>query len=320
MKESGLTSTQIESHIFKLFPGQANTIVTTQTTGGIITSNIPSATQTFGGVITTTTPATMEGVGLIGVGVSSGSRFDIFSKTISPAQEAWSEQQQKLISFQTYKGIQDTKQDRQQIQLLKSATALRQKQDTKQVQKQKVKQIQLLKQDTKQDSMLKSLLVNLQIGKQTLLQKQILKQPQLFKPTTTTIPPTPIKPIPISLSSVLSKVKKSIVKDEGMFEIFTTKAGKDISIGRAGTQEEAESLLRGTLISSLRAGGFLTKGGKRVRATELKTFGGGEFRLSKASPYKIIEKKEKRLRRKTTGLEIQQFITRGRKSKKNSLF
>jgi len=117
----------------------------------------------------------------------------------------------------------------------------------------------------------------------------------------------PSKPIPISLGKALSQVKKSIAKDEGMFEIFTTKAGKDISIGKAKTQEEAELLLKGTLTKTLRAGGFLTKGGKKVRATELKTFGGGEFRLSKASPYKIIEKKGKRLRRKTTGRQIQFF-------------
>ena len=263
--------------------------------------SMPATTQTLGGVITGTQPATMEQIGLVGSAVSSGSRFDVFGQTQSPVQEAWTDTKQDQRQIQLLK--QDTKQDI----LLKSALVLRQKQDTKQdqrqiqIQKQDTKQIQLLKQDTKQDSMLKSLLVSLQSP------KQLLKQPQVTREMLSPIRPVPTKPVPTTLGGALSRVKKVIAKDEGIFEIFTTKAGKDISIGKAGTQEEAESLLKERLVSSLRAGGFLTKSGKKVRATELKTFGGGEFRLSKVSPFKIIEKKAKRLRKKTTGRQIQFF-------------
>jgi len=138
-----------------------------------------------------------------------------------------------------------------------------------------------------------------QAQKQSL--KQQLKPSQILKLTGDSN---------VGIGKALSQAKGAL----GDFEAFVTKAGKEVSIGTAETQEGAEKLLKGKLISTLSAGGFLTFGGEKIRATKLKSFGGGEFRLSKVSPFKIIEKKRRRLRKSTTGKEIQVF-RKGSKSK-----
>ena len=76
-------------------------------------------------------------------------------------------------------------------------------------------------------------------------------------------------------------------------------------------------MLKSSLKGTLRAGGFIQKGETKLKATELKSFGTGEFRLSKVSPYKIIQKKERRF---GTGGETKeaQYFRKGKK--KRSIF
>lgn len=144
-----------------------------------------------------------------------------------------------------------------------------------------------------------------QVQKQ--IQKQIPKQKETF-----------FKFIPKLPSSQAKRILKKVQAQPDIFESFVTKGGKEFSLGKKGTQEGAELLLKGKIISSLSAGGFITKGGNMLKATELKSFGGGEFRLSKANEFKIIERQEKRLRKGTTGKEVQYF--RKGKKKKGSIF
>jgi len=165
--------------------------------------------------------------------------------------------------------------------------------------------IEKVKEVQKTQPKLISLLKTAQV--QRPVQREIIKQiSRTIKPTIPkTKTPTPKIPL-IKTPSLIKKLAKKV--EEGMFEIFTTKGGKDILIGEAETQLGAEKLLKSKIISTLRAGGFIQrKGGIKLKALELKTFGGGEFRLSKVSPFKIIEKKARRLRKFTTGKQIQFF-------------
>jgi hypothetical protein len=165
-----------------------------------------------------------------------------------------------------------------------------------------------------------------QIQKSEQVLKLKTKQAQLLRPKqatkkVNTRPQQPKPPIvipPIKLSSVVSKIGKMAREEPEEFEIFVAKAGKDISIGKKGTQKEAEELLIKKLRGTLSASGFLTKGGKKLRVSELKGFGTGEFRPSKVSPFKVVEKKERRLRKSGTGKEIQPFRPRGKR--KRSVF
>jgi hypothetical protein len=114
--------------------------------------------------------------------------------------------------------------------------------------------------------------------------------------------------------SISKRLAKKIKEEPEIFTIFATKGGIDIERGKAKTQKEAELTLKNILKGELRAGGFISKGKVKLKATELKEFGGGEFRLSKVSPYKVIQRKEKRLGTRPETKELQYF--KGSKSKK----
>lgn len=170
---------------------------------------------------------------------------------------------------------------------------------------------------TNVSSIVKPLETTKEIQKYVPSVKQIPRQINLLKPQNKSIQRIVVKPkittkvIPVFIppkiptsSSFVDRVKSGESK---LFEAFAFKGEKPISIGKASSQEEAESLLKGTLKSTLRAGGFLTKGGEKIKASELKGFGGGEFRLSKVSKYNIVEQKNLRLRKSGTGSQIQYF-------------
>jgi len=185
----------------------------------------------------------------------------------------------------------------------------------------KTQQDQIPRQQTKQDTATDQTTKQIQTPKFAIPTPQItkqtprLKQPQLQKPRLyfprVKPKPKPKKPIPIPILSLPKRMLKKQEKEPELFEAFITKSGKEVSIGKAKTQLGAEEILKTKIVSTLGAGGFLEKGGKKLKATELKTFRTGEFRLSKVSPFKIIEKKGRRLRKGTTGKGIQMF----RKSK-----
>jgi len=128
-----------------------------------------------------------------------------------------------------------------------------------------------------------------------LKQLSILKQPQKVKqPITPKI--TPKIKIPIKLPSLLKRLEKKAEEGE-LFEIFVTKKGKEVKLEDTFTTLGlAKKKLLGELGTTLRAGGFITRGGKPIKFGELGMLG-GEFRPSKVSPFKVIQKKEKRLKK-----------------------
>jgi len=62
-------------------------------------------------------------------------------------------------------------------------------------------------------------------------------------------------------------------------------------------------LLTKKLKGTIAASGFIEKGGKRINVKEL-GITNGEFRVSKLSPYRLVQKKSKRL---STGSETKQL-------------
>ena len=112
---------------------------------------------------------------------------------------------------------------------------------------------------------------------------------------------------------ITSKGKETKGISFGEFEAFARKKGKDISIGKARTKKEAKELLFKKLGEELRASGFITKGGKKVKI-ELKE----GFRRSKVDPLRIVEKKKERIkksRKSSEAKEIQFFRKKKLKNK-----
>jgi len=124
-------------------------------------------------------------------------------------------------------------------------------------------------------------------------------------------PPRPLKKprVPrIPLPKPLSLPKRLLKKvEEDSFEVFTLFKGKEKRIGKAKTKLGAEKLLGKELRGKLRASGFIEKGGQKIKASKLKLLQTGEFRIGKKDPTLLVEKKSKRLRKGTTGKQIQYF-------------
>lgn len=189
-------------------------------------------------------------------------------------------------------------------QLIKTEMKSRINQDMKinQLNLQQLKVEQLQQQEARQDLKLEN--------KRTFRQEQRRRIPEQPKPIKIKLPKTS--------SSLISRLSNKAQEQPEVFEALVTKAGKDISLGKRRSQEEAESLLRGELKGTLRAGGTILKNDKPIRARELKGFGGGEFAVSKINQYKIIQKKEKRLSMRPETKELQMFKKSSKK--KGGLF
>ena len=142
--------------------------------------------------------------------------------------------------------------------------------------------------------------------------EQSQKITQRIKPKSNEKPPKPKTPkpkVPIKPIVKLGLAKRILTKvqsEPDTFEAFFVKGNKEVSLGKKTTQQGAELLLKGKLTSSLSASGLIKKGGTTLKSSELKSFG-SEFRPSKQNEFKIVELKEKRLRKSSTGKEIQMF-------------
>ena len=99
------------------------------------------------------------------------------------------------------------------------------------------------------------------------------------------------------------------MRDE--FEIFARKEGQDISIGKVKTEKEAVKILAKKLKTTIAASGFIEKSGQKISVKEL-GIGGKEFRISKIDPYRLVQKKGKRLGTKQETESIQFFRKSGR--------
>lgn len=150
------------------------------------------------------------------------------------------------------------------------------------VQTTQLQSVQLLQLQTQQQK-LKNALMNLnQIGNLT---KSNLDR---LRPIKQTIPSITIK-IPKLPSGQKEAKDIELGKDE--YGIFARKKGKDYLVGKKKTKKEARKLLFGELGNTLRASGFIKKGDKKIKVTDLSK----DFRYSKTDSFRVVEKKHARI-------------------------
>jgi len=170
-------------------------------------------------------------------------------------------------------------------------------------------------QETKQKEGLKLLQVSLQKSRQRELQAQktslLQKLKERPKPVT---PKTPTIPLPLPLSSVVTKAIRRVKEKPSSVEAIGFRFGKEVKLG-GGTKAQAEFKLGKFLSTTLGASGFLEKkSGEKIKAEEVSLLKSPSYRKSKISPFIIVEKKERRLKRGTQETpEIQYFRKRSKK-------
>ncbi len=142
---------------------------------------------------------------------------------------------------------------------------------------------------------------------QATKQRQRLKT-GLFTPQKTTTK-TPIKtpkpktpktpkfklPLP-SKSPSISSLGKGIDEDE--FKVFVRKKGEDVKIAEFGTLESARTKLQSELTETLRASGFISKGKDKLGFKDV-GLTGSQFRPAKRDKFRIVEKRERRIKKGT---------------------
>jgi hypothetical protein len=156
-----------------------------------------------------------------------------------------------------------------------------------------------------------------QVQEQETVQETIQEQVQLLRVPSE----TPRKPITPSVEPPFSPSEKKVVdfemkpKKEKLFETFVRKAKEDVSIGEFTTLREAKIKLAQRLKRTLRASGFIERRGKKLKVTQLGKLG-REFRPSKVEPFRVVQKRGKRLSSLPEVKEIQFF--KKKKGKKKS--
>ena len=161
-------------------------------------------------------------------------------------------------------------------------------------QKESPKEIVTIKETQPQKQLFRQLTVQEQATKllDVLKTKQTTKE--TFKPIT---PITPKIKVPIKIKTPLLKRLSKKAEGGDLFKVFVTKKGKDIQLeDMFGTLGEARKVLAKELSTTLRAGGGILKGEKKLSFKEIGLFG-EEFRPSKVSEFKVIQRKERRLKK-----------------------
>lgn len=149
----------------------------------------------------------------------------------------------------------------------------------------------------------------IQSPKEKLVQisRQTQKQINILKTTKTTQPRTPrirTPKIRFKLPQIGKTKEKGIKLAEDSFKVFVKKFGEDVEVGEFETLESAKGKLFNELKGTLRASGFVTKKGEKVKVND---WIGGEFRLAKKDPFRIVQKRERRLGTKQEVSEIKFF-------------
>lgn len=172
-----------------------------------------------------------------------------------------------------------------------------------------LKQDNQLKQDLKLSQELKSDFKN------NLLTQTVVKQKQ----QKTTKQTKPVKPFG-SETSIAKWAKKRVKETGGEFEVFQVIKKKATKTSEEKGIESAAKALSKGLKSGLQASGYLVekRTGKKVKASKVLQLLGNEFRAGKTDLFKVVERKEKRLRKGTTGKEVQYFRKKKGGKKKSS--
>ena len=144
----------------------------------------------------------------------------------------------------------------------------------------------------------------LEIRMKELLKEKTLMSQMTINPTiTTTVKPIKITGLPPTSGFVGPSVPK---KTKESFSVFVKKFGKDIKLGEYKTLAQAKGKLLGELKSTLRAGGYVSAGEKKVSFKSL-GIANGEFRVSKKDKFRVIQKKTRRLKSSPETSEILSF-------------
>ena len=174
--------------------------------------------------------------------------------------------------------------------------------------------IQPIKEDVRVSQLFRQALEIKQVQKERLAQIQRARQAQR--------PIEQLKFKPFGLGDAMTRIKKIAKEKPEVFEVFGRRFGEEIKLGIFKTKPKAEKKLEKFLVKTLGAAGFIEKEGKKLKAIEIELLKKKGFRPSKISEFLVVEKKEKRLRRKTTGKDIQYFRSKPLKGRRKgkSLF
>ena len=128
-------------------------------------------------------------------------------------------------------------------------------------------------------------------------------------PTTIQAPITPFEP---PKAGLLKEPKKKSLMAE--FKVFARRFGKDTEFATVKSKEEAKERLFGKLKKTLAASGYITKGGQKLKVSELGGLKPG-FAPSKVDAFRIVEKKTKRLKKGSGETEEIKFF-KGKRRKR----
>ena len=209
--------------------------------------------------------------------------------------------------------MQSTKAEQLSILKPSSKSATKQSAKTKIIQKEATEQAQQQMGKTKQ--MTEELFKTKQAQQLRQVSDKIFEKAKLQTPKQPTLTPR-IPKIPIKITSIPKRILKKVETTPEIFEAFVFKGDKKISIAK-GTKKKVEEKLSKKLKGELAASGFITKGGKKLKASETGLLKDIEFRVGKKDIYKVVEKKAKRLRKSGTGQLIQPFRKNPTKTSKN---
>jgi hypothetical protein len=209
------------------------------------------------------------------------------------------------------KGIVDTKTELKTFTDIKSDTkqieVLKPKEDIKTMDISKSiispREIIKLKEKTiemqKTSPMLSQILQTKQIQKATPL---IQRTPTRKTPRKPEIKPPKIK-IPLKIKTFDTKEDKTKLGDEEAFKVFRRIKGKDVEIETAPTEFLAVEKLKKGLKTDLSASGYIEQFKTKERIP-LKKFTGGEFRLAKRDPTRLVQRRGFRLGTKQETYQI----------------
>lgn len=183
----------------------------------------------------------------------------------------------------------------QQIPSLKPITSIKPEIKVKDIQK--IAQVLQVKQ-------LQKLQVLQQI-KTKQVTRQVIQRPTRLR-TPAQIKPIKVVPL-ISVGLGKGKLQRLASKvDTDEFKVFVRKQDKDIELGTFGTKERARTELVKELRGTLRASGFVEKGGKKIKVSELGIVS-PEFRIGKRDEFRLVQRKERRLGTRGETKEVQFF-------------
>lgn len=99
--------------------------------------------------------------------------------------------------------------------------------------------------------------------------------------------------VPILKNAYSTKGGKVVQVDKDRFIIFSRRYGEDIIIGEATTLSEAKKILNNYLRRTLGASGFITDSGGAKQ--DVSSLFGETFRPSKRDPFRVVQRRSKRL-------------------------